>query len=397
MTKNNTQTKVHIYYNILINKYLSFHYCIFCVSFWLFFSVSSSEMNAQSSAHLSDSTFQVNHSTGEITPADIRENQILRENVVREHNALIFVVIICVLLLIVLMFVGRLFYQQKTENQKLRTEMEEYRRTLGQRAQQAERAHDELIIMHAALEEKYAAQQEQLTHFQHEYEMIHIEFERFLGSSSYYFSRPLSSLKGLIQVARLVRELDNTEQLEDLFQKMDITLYLLDNMIAKLLMLERIKSRKLVSERLDFEKIIQQLKDKHTLKIQENQLDFQYKIHVQDSIIFPSEIIRIVLDNLLENAVTFTVGQPHPYVFTEITYAHGEIILKVSDNGVGVPNSYTNRIFNMYYRASELSKGCGLGLYVVKMAVKKYKGSIEVESKQGRFTEFTVRLPIYKK
>jgi signal transduction histidine kinase len=54
---------------------------------------------------------------------------------------------------------------------------------------------------------------------------------------------------------------------------------------------------------------------------------------------------------------------------------------------------YIDRIFDMFYRASEISYGSGLGLYIVKNAVAKLHGSINVESVLGEGTKFTVVIP----
>jgi signal transduction histidine kinase len=64
-----------------------------------------------------------------------------------------------------------------------------------------------------------------------------------------------------------------------------------------------------------------------------------------------------------------------------------------SDNGVGIDEDKVGNIFEMFYRASEVSEGSGLGLYIVKNAVERLKGSIEVESKRNYGTTFTIILP----
>jgi signal transduction histidine kinase len=68
-----------------------------------------------------------------------------------------------------------------------------------------------------------------------------------------------------------------------------------------------------------------------------------------------------------------------------------EIIFK--DNGIGIDTENLNHIFEMFYRASEQSDGSGLGLYIVKNAVDKLGGTIQVESTLGEGTEFKITLP----
>ena len=67
--------------------------------------------------------------------------------------------------------------------------------------------------------------------------------------------------------------------------------------------------------------------------------------------------------------------------------------IKVEDNGQGIAKEYHSRIFDMFYRANEMSKGSGLGLYIVKEALMKLSGSIQLDSTPGIGTTITIKLP----
>lgn len=68
-----------------------------------------------------------------------------------------------------------------------------------------------------------------------------------------------------------------------------------------------------------------------------------------------------------------------------------EIVL--SDNGLGIPADLHEKVFEMFFRGTTISKGSGLGLYIVKNAVKKLNGAIRLESKEGEGTRFWINLP----
>ncbi|TAF63863.1 MAG: ATP-binding protein [Cytophagales bacterium] len=68
-------------------------------------------------------------------------------------------------------------------------------------------------------------------------------------------------------------------------------------------------------------------------------------------------------------------------------------MIEISDNGQGISEEHVNKIFDMFYRASLNSEGSGLGLYIVKEAIKILKGSITVQSELGSGTVFTIELP----
>jgi signal transduction histidine kinase len=65
----------------------------------------------------------------------------------------------------------------------------------------------------------------------------------------------------------------------------------------------------------------------------------------------------------------------------------------LEDNGIGVEFQYQEKIFDLFFRATDQSQGTGLGLFIVKDTVEKLKGRIEVESEPGRGTTFTIEIP----
>ena len=69
------------------------------------------------------------------------------------------------------------------------------------------------------------------------------------------------------------------------------------------------------------------------------------------------------------------------------------IKIVLSDNGTGIAPDIQKKVFEMFYRGTNTSKGSGLGLYIVKNAVKKLSGSILLESKEGEGTTFSIDLP----
>jgi signal transduction histidine kinase len=67
--------------------------------------------------------------------------------------------------------------------------------------------------------------------------------------------------------------------------------------------------------------------------------------------------------------------------------------ISVTDNGQGIGDTHQEKIFDMFYRATDNKPGSGLGLYILKEALKKIKGRVEVESVIGEGTTFTLFLP----
>lgn len=102
---------------------------------------------------------------------------------------------------------------------------------------------------------------------------------------------------------------------------------------------------------------------------------------------------KMIIVNLLLNAIK-AISQ-NGKIQIDISKQKKETILKVSDNGHGIPEDKLHRIFEPFYSENKTqnSSGTGLGLSIVKAIVEKFKGSISVSSKYGKGSCFTIKFP----
>lgn len=105
--------------------------------------------------------------------------------------------------------------------------------------------------------------------------------------------------------------------------------------------------------------------------------------------------LHLVFVNLLDNAVKYSCETPEVRVRC---HTQGEQVeITVSDQGMGIPENEQRRIFRRFYRGSmvDQAKGSGLGLFIVREAIKQMRGQIQVQSDgRDQGTRFTVRLPL---
>ena len=102
-----------------------------------------------------------------------------------------------------------------------------------------------------------------------------------------------------------------------------------------------------------------------------------------------------VLVNLLDNAYKYSYDDKD--IELKVFAEAGSVSFSVRDNGAGMSRRAVKRIFNRFYQAdsslSRTSEGCGLGLSIVKFIVDAHKGRVSVDSKPGKGSTFTVKLP----
>lgn len=77
----------------------------------------------------------------------------------------------------------------------------------------------------------------------------------------------------------------------------------------------------------------------------------------------------------------------------DIKQSNGNTQIIVKDNGIGIKTEYQEKVFKMFYRASERSYGSGLGLYIIHETIKKLNGTITLESQEGEYCIFTIEIP----
>ncbi len=106
------------------------------------------------------------------------------------------------------------------------------------------------------------------------------------------------------------------------------------------------------------------------------------------------KLLRRAITNLLTNAIKYSrEGAP---ISVELACEGDTAIIRVSDQGIGIPEDDQRRLFEPFHRASNVGQiqGTGLGLAITRQAVERHGGSISVESQVGVGTTFSVRLPI---
>jgi PAS domain S-box-containing protein len=217
------------------------------------------------------------------------------------------------------------------------------------------------------------------------------ELDRFVYSASHDLRAPISSLLGLIEVARLEKDVENMGHLLDLQKK---SLLRLDRFINDIVDHSRNTRLNVESEPVIFEQIIHSIVEQ--LQFMENVSHIRRIISIKQEEPFYTSPTRLdlIFNNLISNAIKYAdMRKEDPFLEVIITTNSSWAEIRVRDNGEGIPAEAQAKIFDMFYRASSRASGSGLGLYIVKEAIQKIQGTVEVISELGKGTEFIVSIP----
>jgi K+-sensing histidine kinase KdpD len=106
-----------------------------------------------------------------------------------------------------------------------------------------------------------------------------------------------------------------------------------------------------------------------------------------------NKLLEIAFSNLVENSLIYRKKEELE-ILLDIREGEDRLSINFSDNGLGIPHEYHNKVYDMYFRGSVISDGNGLGLYVVKKAIDALKGEIKLLSEPLEFTKFEISFKI---
>lgn len=123
-----------------------------------------------------------------------------------------------------------------------------------------------------------------------------------------------------------------------------------------------------------------------------NKLNF---IQDRDIRVFADRMqLKRVVKNLIQNAISY--GEPKSPIDITIGEVPNYITIRIKDHGAGISKEDINKIFNKYYSAAKKFRkiGTGLGLYLSLQITKAHNGDLTVESIEGEYTEFCIKIPV---
>jgi PAS domain S-box-containing protein len=220
------------------------------------------------------------------------------------------------------------------------------------------------------------------------------ELDNFVYKVSHDLRAPLSSVLGLVNLAQHPRNEDDPKAyLKIIGERVNQ----LDHFISDVLSHSKNLKLEIKNGLIRFDEIVDTAFRNLSYMEGADQIVKEVKISGSD---FYSDPWRVeeIFRNLISNAIKYRkISNTSHEIKITIAIEHNEAVISFRDNGIGITKQNLNRVFDMFYRASEQSGGSGLGLYIVKNAVEKLGGRVSVGSEPGVYTIFEIVLPNQKK
>jgi PAS domain S-box-containing protein len=220
---------------------------------------------------------------------------------------------------------------------------------------------------------------------------INSELDRFVYSASHDLRAPLMSVKGLLNMIKLDPEAGNQAKYLHLIEK---SVNKLDNFITDIIHYSKNSRIDLLVREIDFYELLEE--SIGSLKFMDGAEQVRSIKNINVSSTFYSDPSRLlmVFNNIISNAVRYSDRWKNDsFLQIDIEADVDKAVIRFSDNGIGISGEYLKDVFKMFFRATTESKGSGLGLYIVKSAVEKLQGTIDVQSELGKGTTFVIEIP----
>ncbi|MDF2455287.1 MAG: sensor histidine kinase [Cytophagaceae bacterium] len=220
---------------------------------------------------------------------------------------------------------------------------------------------------------------------------MNFELDSFVYRASHDLRAPLRSVLGL---AQLIDVENNKEQIHKYVGLMEKSIQKLDSFILDLTNFSRNSRLDVIIEEIDFNKLIDEAMDNLQFMDKASQVKIVREFDPKLSFYCDQIRLSVILQNLLSNAFKYAdKSKAESFLKIKITREDSSLLLEFEDNGIGIIDTYIDKLFSMFFRASQDSYGSGLGLYITKQVVEKLGGSIHVKSVYQQGTSFFVKLP----
>lgn len=231
----------------------------------------------------------------------------------------------------------------------------------------------------------------------HEKEILKLKSD-FVSSVSHEFKTPITSIKALTE-RLLDGNVKDPKRMREYYSEISRDTENLSHLVGNILDFSKMEEGKKQYdiEETDFKLWLEQTVTDFFSRITHRKYNINTNINETSVLVkIDRNAMKLVVNNLLDNAVKFSPENSEVKVTLE---KQGEkLLLKIKDDGIGIPKNEQGSIFEKFYRTKDALRhsitGTGLGLTIVKQIVEAHGGTVEVESEIGKGSAFTVRIPL---
>jgi len=224
-----------------------------------------------------------------------------------------------------------------------------------------------------------------------ELKKLNEELDSFIYSVAHDLRSPLTSMLGLLKIAKLENSQDT---LNIHFDHMDRSIRKMEKFIKDVVGYAKNKKLEITPEKVDLAEMVNGIFEDNQFIEGFDRIHKEVNLKADTDFYSDKNRLAIIFNNLISNAIRYSdLDKEQPFIHVEITVTEISAVVRFIDNGIGIDQENIEKVFQMFYRATEKSSGSGLGLFILKETIEKLNGSVNVESSSGNGTEFIIIIP----
>jgi len=216
------------------------------------------------------------------------------------------------------------------------------------------------------------------------------ELDTLIYSVSHDLRSPITSIQGLLN---LLKGENNIEMFKEYTGYIESTIKKQDIFILEIIDFFKNKRSVLSFNEFSLKALIDEVLNNNRFTPIARNINISRDIRCD--IVYTDPVrVKMIINNLLSNAIKYSDEKKEEMTIAISTYKeHHNFVIEIADNGVGIDKKHIDKIYNMFYVTSNVNKGTGLGLYILKQNIEKLHGKVEVHSEVHVGTKFTVHIP----
>jgi len=222
----------------------------------------------------------------------------------------------------------------------------------------------------------------------------------FVANASHELRTPLATIRAAVETLLTIDLASEAPAARMFLEKLDRHSARLQQMVTDLLDLSRLETpaERFAPEPIECRYLLEDLHLRFADELERKGLHWETRCEPSPAAKLHANphLLRMTLDNLVDNAIKFT--DPGGHVSVRLRLTPNAAVLEVADDGCGIPEEDQQRVFERFYqvhraRSGVTDRGTGLGLAIVRHAVGAMQGSVSLESTLGKGTRITVTIP----
>jgi len=246
---------------------------------------------------------------------------------------------------------------------------------------------DEIIVdISAQINNEHSLREKELL-----LEKVAGELDRFVYRASHDLRSPISTMKGLMSLVRMDSEIFAQEHFLSL---LDESLERLDAFISKLVEFSRNSNESIMIEPVEISNIIKSILDDQQKHANWPRVNLECSLPESFTVYSDFNKLYTVLSHVIKNSLDYCDLNKYSFLLSIKGHIQRDMVtIEIIDNGIGIDKKFMPMVFQMFFRASVLSKGSGLGLFLAREAINRLGGNITITSEMNVGTLVAIQFP----